>query len=128
MSISIIVTFQEGIEPKWEAVDNIAGGYWMALLKNVDKEKMDKIWLYSVLACIGGDFGSDEYDCISGLFLNIRNPGNKIQLWLRTTDKEPVYRIGYRFAEILDAKELKLVFIPCAMAMKGNSAALYTIS
>lgn len=119
--------FKEGIEPKWEARENISGGYWLAQLTKNDNS--DKIWLYTVLACIGGDFGFDEYDLITGLYLNVRNSGFKIQLWLKSSDEENVMRIGRRFAEILaESGCTKLTFITCEGAIRGDARPVYSLA
>lgn len=41
--------FKVGIEPKWEDPANGRGGQWVLTLSNKQrKEKLDKLWLYTV--------------------------------------------------------------------------------
>jgi len=93
--------FKEGIEPKWEDPEHKVGGYFTVSLMGVEAELFNKMWLHSLLACIGADFGHEEYETITGLYLSIRKKACKIQVWCRSPDKAQCDRVGDRFQEIL---------------------------
>lgn len=94
--------FKEGIEPKWEDPEHKVGGYFTLSLQGIEPEIFNKMWLHSLLACIGADFGHDEYETITGLYLSIRKKGSKISVWCRSPDHEQCQRVGERFQELLD--------------------------
>lgn len=97
--------FKEGIAPKWEAPEHTAGGgVWRATYQqgSLEAEVLNKIWLYALLACIGADFGHEEYESITGLYLSLRRGRVKVELWCRSTDEDKTKRIGARFGEILE--------------------------
>jgi len=99
--------FKEGIEPKWESPEHKAGGVWNAQLPgSIEPEPFNKIWLYLLLACIGADFGHDDYDSITGLYLSIRKKNVKISIWCRTLEKENINRIGNKFKELLEEQRI----------------------
>jgi len=94
--------FKQGIEPKWEDSEHKVGGYFTVSLLGVEAEVFNKMWLHSLLACIGADFGHEEYETITGLYLSIRKKSAKIQVWCRSPDQEQCNRVGERFQELLD--------------------------
>jgi len=94
--------FKEGIEPKWEDPEHKVGGYFTVQLLGVEAEVFNKMWLHSLLACIGADFGHEEYETITGLYLSIRKKSAKISVWCRSPDQEQCERVGERFQELLD--------------------------
>jgi translation initiation factor 4E len=94
--------FKEGIEPKWEDPEHKVGGYFTVQLLGVEAEVFNKMWLHSLLACIGADFGHEEYETITGLYLSIRKKSAKISVWCRSPDQEQCDRVGERFQELLD--------------------------
>jgi len=96
--------FKEGIAPKWEAPEHTSGGgVWRASYQqgSLEAEVLNKIWLFALLACIGADFGHEEYEAITGLYLSLRRGRVKVELWCRSTDEEKTKRIGSRFEDIL---------------------------
>jgi len=89
--------FKENIEPSWEHQDNRFGGKWVV---NCRKDKLDSMWLYAVLACIGEAFAHEHEIC--GSVVSIRKV-NRIALWTRTANAEPVQRsIGADFKKFLE--------------------------
>jgi len=94
--------FKEGIEPKWEDPEHKVGGFFTVSLMGIEAEVFNKMWLHSLLACIGADFGHDEYETITGLYLSIRKKAAKISVWCRSPDQEQCNRVGERFQELLD--------------------------
>jgi len=94
--------FKYGIEPKWEDPANDKGGQWVFThpLK-LRKEKLDELWLYTLLACVGETFG-DEEDEVCGCVISMRKTGDRIALWTRTATKEAATRaIGAQFKRTL---------------------------
>lgn len=99
--------FKEGIEPIWEDPKNTNGGCWTASLNNRSpnsKQQIDAWWLNSVLACIGEQFS--EGDEVCGVAVNIRNKGDRIELWTKTASNEAVQTIiGRQLKQFLDIPE-----------------------
>mmetsp|Transcript_11476 Transcript_11476/g.20290 ORF Transcript_11476/g.20290 Transcript_11476/m.20290 type:complete len:209 (+) Transcript_11476:65-691(+) len=95
--------FKEGIEPKWEDPKNTNGGCWTASMDKggpTSKAQIDAWWLNAVLACIGEQFS--EGDEICGVAVNIRNKGDRIEMWTKTSSNEAVQTIiGRQLKEVL---------------------------
>ena len=81
--------FKEGVEPKWEHPENANGGKWLVTVKG-NKDQLDKMWLWAVLACIGENF--EEEGEICGLVVSIRKAGDRIALWTKSGLNEHVQR------------------------------------
>lgn len=96
--------FKENIEPSWEHIDNRFGGKWVA---NAKKDKLDSMWLYAVLACIGEAF---EYEAeICGAVVSIRKM-HRIALWTRTAQNETAQRsIGASYKRFLELPDQEVV-------------------
>jgi translation initiation factor 4E len=95
--------FKDGIVPQWEDPANVAGGKWLASIKG-QRPKLDKWWLWTILAVIGEGFESEDVSVpeeITGVVVSIRNKGDRLALWTRTADKDVVMRIGHKFKETL---------------------------
>eukprot|EP01116_Phalansterium_solitarium_P004527 TRINITY_DN15558_c0_g1_i1.p1 TRINITY_DN15558_c0_g1~~TRINITY_DN15558_c0_g1_i1.p1 ORF type:complete len:251 (-),score=21.28 TRINITY_DN15558_c0_g1_i1:368-1120(-) len=89
--------FKENIEPSWEHVDNRIGGKWVV---NAKKDKLDSMWLYAVLACIGEAFEHENEIC--GAVVSIRKV-HRIALWTRTSTDEMAQRsIGASYKRFLE--------------------------
>jgi len=80
--------FKEGIEPKWEDPSNERGGKWLLVLppKARNNGMLDRLWLWTLLACIGEAF--DEETEICGAVVSMRKGGDKIALWTRNASNE----------------------------------------
>lgn len=87
--------FKEGIQPMWEVEENAKGGRWLINIeKGRPQEIMDLIWLETIIATIGEQFGQDQ-ELICGLVCNVRSKGSKISVWTRDhTADEGNLRIG----------------------------------
>ncbi|MEW5301894.1 MAG: hypothetical protein WDW36_004720 [Sanguina aurantia] len=95
--------FKEGIEPKWEDAKNINGGCWTVSLNRggSSKQQIDAWWLNSVMATIGEQF--TEGDEICGVAVNIRQKGDRIEMWTRTSSNEAAQTsIGKQLRQFLD--------------------------
>jgi translation initiation factor 4E len=94
--------FKAGIEPKWEDSANTRGGQWVVTFSNKQrKEKLDKLWLYTILACIGEAFEEEEEVC--GCVVSIRKAQDRIAIWTRTASKEAAVRsIGMQLKRTLE--------------------------
>jgi translation initiation factor 4E len=85
--------FKENIEPKWEHAENVKGGKWIVTIKG-QKDQLDKMWLWAVLACIGENF--DDGSEICGMVVSLRKPLDRLALWTKSALNEPAQRsIGY---------------------------------
>ena len=104
--------FKDEIIPMWEDNKNKDGGKMTIILKkNKDDKKLylDKIWLYTILGCIGEQF--DDSDFICGLVLNIRKHQDRINIWINTSNKEYITRIGLRWKNIIENNKISISFI-----------------
>jgi len=116
--------FKYGIEPKWEDSSNTKGGKWIVAITNKPMiDKLDSLWLYTILACIGEAFG-DEDDEICGAVLSIRKGADRISLWTRDAAKEVSARtIGRHFKRALELPENQtLGYQSHADSMQRNSS------
>jgi translation initiation factor 4E len=101
--------FRNGILPMWEALDNKNGGKMtITFKKTCDLEYFNKVWLYTILGCIGEQF-DDNYIC--GIILNIRKHQDRINVWLNTSDEENIKKIGLRWKEILELPKMYISYI-----------------
>jgi len=94
--------FKVGIEPKWECPANSKGGQWVVVVPSKQRgERLDKLWLYAVLACIGEAF--EEEDEICGCVVSVRKAQNRVAIWTKTASREAVVRsIGLQFKRALE--------------------------
>jgi len=113
--------FKENIEPKWEHAENSKGGKWIVTVKGA-KEHLDKMWLWSVLACIGEAFQEDNE--VNGIVVSIRKPGDRLALWTKTATNEAAQKsIGGTFKRVLELPENAVVGYQChADSLKRNSS------
>lgn len=95
--------FKYGIEPKWEDPANTRGGQWVVTLPSKQRrDRLDQLWLFAILACIGEAFGDDE-DEVCGCVVSIRKSQDRIALWTRTASKEDAaVNIGRQFKRSLE--------------------------
>ncbi|KAG0246206.1 eukaryotic initiation factor 4E [Mortierella sp. GBAus27b] len=77
--------FKQGIKPMWEDSANNHGGKWsIQLPRNKTMGDIDNIWLYTMLACIGGAFEQENEVC--GAVVSVRKAFFRIALWTRSSD------------------------------------------
>lgn len=92
--------FKSGIEPKWEDVQNEAGGEWRLHNRGSRKTKLDELWINTVLTVIGEGFSPEESDDIAGIVVNIKKGTDRIAIWTKTAlDKSLQERIGRHWRE-----------------------------
>ncbi|KAL6080575.1 eukaryotic initiation factor 4E [Balamuthia mandrillaris] len=116
--------FKAGIEPKWEDPANEKGGKWvLSVPASQRRDKLDKLWLYSLLACIGEAFDDDGNE-ICGVVVSLRRAQDRIALWTRTATKETaVKNIGRTFKQALELPSNSLLGYQChADSMRRNSS------
>eukprot|EP01118_Nematostelium_gracile_P014327 TRINITY_DN5553_c0_g2_i1.p1 TRINITY_DN5553_c0_g2~~TRINITY_DN5553_c0_g2_i1.p1 ORF type:complete len:246 (+),score=49.11 TRINITY_DN5553_c0_g2_i1:59-739(+) len=113
--------FKENIEPKWEHVENVRGGKWIITVKD-QKDLLDKMWLWSVLACIGESY--EEGGEICGMVVSIRKPSDRLALWTKTATNEVAQRnIGAKLKQVLELPENAIVGYQCHQdSLKRNSS------
>jgi len=83
--------FREGIIPAWEDAANKDGGKWsIQLPKDKNRNNVDKMWLYTMLAAIGETFdpppaGVDAplQSLITGVIVSTRPQFYRISIWTR---------------------------------------------
>jgi translation initiation factor 4E len=96
--------FKKGIAPAWEDKSCSSGGRWVVKLEGkVRPETMDETWLNLILALIGEQtFEETDNDLVCGAVLSSRAKGtSKLALWMKTTEKEAMARVGNKYVEIL---------------------------
>jgi len=95
--------FKKGIVPAWEDESCSSGGRWVVKLEKVRPETMDETWLQLILALIGEQtFEETDNDLVCGAVLSSRAKGtSKLALWMKTTQKEPVARVGSKYVDLL---------------------------
>ncbi|KAK0208305.1 translation initiation factor eIF 4e-like domain-containing protein [Desarmillaria ectypa] len=86
--------FKEGIIPAWEDEANKNGGKWsIQLPRDKNRNNVDKMWLYTMLAAIGETFdpflteassnGTPPNSLITGVIVSIRPQFYRISIWTR---------------------------------------------
>ncbi|KAK0233182.1 eukaryotic translation initiation factor 4E class I [Armillaria fumosa] len=86
--------FKEGIIPAWEDEANKNGGKWsIQLPRDKNRNNVDKMWLYTMLAAIGETFdpllteaasnGVPPNSLITGVIVSIRPQFYRISIWTR---------------------------------------------
>eukprot|EP01116_Phalansterium_solitarium_P011220 TRINITY_DN26840_c0_g1_i1.p1 TRINITY_DN26840_c0_g1~~TRINITY_DN26840_c0_g1_i1.p1 ORF type:complete len:209 (-),score=17.68 TRINITY_DN26840_c0_g1_i1:238-864(-) len=97
--------FKKGIRPTWEDPQNSSGGKWQLNLRKDARDKtLEKVWLFSMLGCIGQVVEGESND-ICGLQLSIKGRQNQVRLALWTKDAnndEANKRIGAAFKKALE--------------------------
>ncbi|PKA54106.1 Eukaryotic translation initiation factor 4E-1 [Apostasia shenzhenica] len=90
--------FKDKIEPKWEDPVCSNGGKWTI---NCSRGKVDKWWLYTLLAMLGEQF--DHGDEICGAVVNVRAKQEKISIWTKNAlNESSQISIGRQWKEFLD--------------------------
>lgn len=93
--------FKKDIQPMWEDDANKNGGKITIMVKkDLSDENFNKLWLYTLLGCIGEQY--DESIMICGVVLNIRKHQNRINIWLSDSDKDRVEQIAAKWKELLE--------------------------
>jgi len=113
--------FKENVEPKWEHPENKQGGKWVVASKN-KKDFLDKIWLWTVLACIGENLEEDNEIC--GCVVSIRKQGDRVALWTKHATNEPAQRhVGASWKKALELPDTFIVgFQSHSDCLKRNSS------
>jgi len=84
--------FKEGIIPAWEDEANKNGGKWsIQLPKDKNRNNVDKMWLYTMLAAIGETFDpsptatehGDAQSLITGVIVSTRPQFYRLSIWTR---------------------------------------------
>jgi len=95
--------FKEGIMPAWEDPQNAHGGKWVIELKTTEKQELDTIWLYTLLAMIGENFEAAEEIC--GCVVSIRAYRNRVAVWTKTASNDALQlQIGNEFKKAIDIR------------------------
>lgn len=124
--------FKHGIEPKWEDVQNQAGGEWRVSLPGPYKPQLDKLWMDTLLTVIGEGFGPTESDDIAGIVVNIKKGANRIAIWTKSALNQQLQEsIGNRWRETASIRA-KMEYLVFKDAMggggRGRSRARYLLN
>jgi len=103
--------FKEGIQPKWEDLENVKGGRWVVSISK-QKRDHDKIWLKLMMLLICEEFGNyGEFIC--GAVFNSRRTMNKIALWTSDASLDELNRqIGLIYSNSLELHSESLHYEP----------------
>jgi translation initiation factor 4E len=100
--------FRKDIQPMWEDSSNINGGKLTLMFKKTcDSEFIDKVWMYTILACIGEQFE----DSICGVVLNVRKHQDRINIWVNTDKEQEVKNLAEKWKEIIEVKNMSVSYI-----------------
>lgn len=100
--------FRKDIQPMWEDPANINGGKMTLMFKKTcDAEFIDRIWLYSILGCIGEQFD----DNICGVTLNIRKHQDRINIWINTDKEDEIKQLALKWKEIIEVKNMHVSYV-----------------
>lgn len=111
--------FKFGIEPKWEDVQNEAGGEWRVTVPASRKTQLDEYWVNTVLTVIGEGFSPEESDDIAGIVVNIKRGNDRIAIWTKTSlDQQLQEGIGRRWRETASIRP-KIEYIAFKDSMGG---------
>lgn len=114
--------FKYGIEPKWEDIQNRAGGEWRLLNPGSRKTQLDEFWINTVLTVIGEGFSPEESDDISGIVVNIKRGTDRIAIWTKTAlDQSLQESIGRRWRESASIRPM-IEYTTFKDAMGGRSS------
>jgi len=91
--------FKKGVKPLWEDPVNSKGGKWIIQTKK-NHRLCDQHWENLVLGMIGETI--EEHDEIAGAVVSRRKTGDKIALWLSSTDEAIILAAGKRMKENLN--------------------------
>jgi|LakMenEpi03Aug12_release.lakeMendotaPanAssembly.Ray.scaffolds.fasta_scaffold307656_2 translation initiation factor 4E len=105
--------FRNGILPMWEALENKSGGKMtITFKKTCNLEYLNRVWLHTILGCIGEQFTSNQFDnYICGIILNIRKYQDRVNIWLNTDNEEHIKTIGLRWKKILEIPKISISYI-----------------
>jgi len=114
--------FKHGIKPMWEDPENERGGKWVIQFhKNKIGDDINKLWLHTMLACIGESF---EYsDEVCGVVFSVRKILYRISLWTRTSNNKTVCEsIGRQLRATLELNSgLQPEFQPHSESIKSGA-------
>lgn len=100
--------FRKHIQPMWEDPVNKDGGkITITVKKEVEPDYLNKLWLYTLLGCIGEQFETN----ICGVVLNIRKHQNRINIWLNTSDKDLIEEVALKWKELLEINDMEMSFL-----------------
>lgn len=110
--------FKEGVMPAWEDPQNKGGGKWVIELQKGERDLLNTIWLYSILAIIGEAFA--DSDDICGAVISLRKARNRLCIWTKTSsDAEKQKRIGAEFKKFIEVDpSTKITFTAHAAALQ----------
>lgn len=101
--------FKDGIKPMWEDPENKAGGKWVYVVPKQQRDRLNGLWLHSMLCMIGEQFdevdGTNDNTQVTGAVFSCRNRADKMALWTKNAE-EPITcrRIGNKFKSLLECQ------------------------
>jgi translation initiation factor 4E len=107
--------FRKDIQPMWEDPLNKDGGKITIIIKkDYTDEEFNKLWLYTLLGCIGEQY--DDVNMICGVVLNIRKHQSRINIWLNDSDKDRVEQVAAKWKELLELNKTQDISKPIEMS------------
>jgi len=117
--------FKEHIEPKWEDPANAVGGKWIIPIPTKARgEGLDKLWLWTILACVGESFGDAHNEEVCGCVVSVRKSQDRIALWTKNaTNDIGALAIGQHIKNLLEVPPtLILGYQAHADSQRNNSS------
>ncbi|KAJ9106862.1 hypothetical protein QFC19_002991 [Naganishia cerealis] len=132
---------RDAVLPAWEDPVNKHGGKWSVQFpRDRTRERIDQMWLYTVLAAIGETFETDagdqkdlsapldQSDMITGVILNARPNFYRLNIWTREAPEDPsvpsaprerILKIGRHF-------KLEVLGVPLEAKLAGGPGGFST--
>ncbi|EER18228.1 translation initiation factor E4, putative [Perkinsus marinus ATCC 50983] len=119
--------FRQGIAPMWEDETCAKGGRWIVSVDRPNrrgaasehqKESIDESWVNILLSLIGSAFPNRDtgVDAVCGAVCSVRKYNIRLALWVGTSDKDEVLRLGTIFREAIAP-----LFAPLSSSAEDNS-------
>jgi len=122
--------FKDGIEPMWEDRANEHGGQWLLPLPSRSRDKLDELWLYTILAAIGEVLETEgEEEQVCGCVLSVRKSQDRIAIWTKNAAMEGKVRtLGEKWKRLLDLpKNTTISYQAHSDSMKSRTVSLYEV-
>jgi translation initiation factor 4E len=100
--------FKSDIEPHWDNDTNLHGGRWLMELDRCHRnQKLDSLWLETLLAMIGEQLEKGTTE-ICGAVVQSRRQRDRVSLWTRDAENESeVFEIGNNYKRVLNNQRIK---------------------
>jgi len=114
--------FKKGITPVWEDPHNEKGGKFVIHLRDIEPEKVHRLWVELAQTLIEGSL--DPADSLCGIVIASRSWGTNVTVWNRRADEvQSIKTMKYILKNILKVSHVK--YITHATAISKNKGVLH---